>query len=125
MREIKRPGPWATCIAVVLQDLVLSRRWIITAGGRLGNLATAGPPFGGGRGGGRERINTLLFRLVPSRPGLLVQAPSSLMVVLDPWQELSGPINLAFWGFVLCIFKRQKRAGLRTTAAQGRGGAET
>lgn len=25
--------------------------------------------------------------------------------VLDPWQELSGPINLAFWGFVLCILK--------------------
>lgn len=57
---------------------------------------------------GCECINQLLFRLVPSRPGLLVQAPFPLLVVLDPWQELSGPINLAFWGFVLRILKDKK-----------------
>lgn len=48
--------------------------------------------------GGVRIYHPLLFRLVPSRPGLLVQAPFTLMAVLDPWQELSGPINLAFWG---------------------------
>lgn len=89
--------------------------------GRLGDLAGCKASLQQGHlrkkpgEGGRECINMLL---VPSRPGLLVQAPSSFDGCLGPLARIVWTHQPGFLRLCSMYFKRQKRAGLRTTAAQ-------